>query len=99
MTISRDEVLHIARLAEIAVDEAELATLVSQLNRIVDYVAQLEAAPDEGQGDDFLPGPARVALRDDRVRSEPLAHPPATLAPAWRDGYFVVPRLSAMEDA
>ena len=52
MSIGRDEVRHVARLAELAVDEADLDRLVEQLGRIVDYVAQLEtapAAPEEGQ--------------------------------------------------
>ena len=39
MSIGWDEVLHVARLAELAVREAELRRLVDQLNRIVDYVA------------------------------------------------------------
>jgi aspartyl/glutamyl-tRNA(Asn/Gln) amidotransferase C subunit len=36
-------------------------------------------------------------LREDRVGSDPLERPPAEIAPAWREGYFVVPRLPAMD--
>jgi len=43
MKIGRDEVLHVARLAELAVAEEDLARLVGQLNAIVEYVAQLDA--------------------------------------------------------
>lgn len=99
MKISREEVLHIAELAEIGVDDADLPSLVEQLDRIVEYVAQLERAPAEGDLLSFVPGPVQVPWRVDEVRPEPLAIPPGQMAPAWRGGYFVVPRLMGMEDA
>jgi aspartyl-tRNA(Asn)/glutamyl-tRNA(Gln) amidotransferase subunit C len=99
MSIGRDDVLHVAKLAELAVPEAELERLVSQLNRIVDYVAQLDRLPAERMDDAFLPGPASVALREDVPGPVPLARPPADLAPEFADGFFLVPRHGAMEDA
>ena len=98
MTIGRDDVLHVAKLAELAVSEQDLTRLVEQLNRIVDYVAQLEQAPAEGSSALFLAGPAEVALREDVPGSVPLARPPAELAPEFADGFFLVPRHGAMED-
>jgi aspartyl-tRNA(Asn)/glutamyl-tRNA(Gln) amidotransferase subunit C len=92
MSIGRDEVLHVARLAEIAVADDELPRLVEQLNRIVDYVAQLDRAPADGAPADFVAGPDRVALREDEVRPVPLARPPAAFAPEFVDGFFTVPR-------
>jgi aspartyl-tRNA(Asn)/glutamyl-tRNA(Gln) amidotransferase subunit C len=99
MSIGRDDVLHVAKLAELAVPEAELERLVSQLNRIVDYVAQLDRLPAERMDAAFLPGPASVALREDVPGPVPLARPPADLAPEFADGFFLVPRHGAMEDA
>jgi aspartyl-tRNA(Asn)/glutamyl-tRNA(Gln) amidotransferase subunit C len=98
MTIGRDQVLHVAKLAELAVREGELDRLVEQLNRIVDYVAQLEQVPGDAGGDPFLPGPPSVALRQDLPNSVPLARPPAALAPEFADGFFLVPRHGAMEE-
>lgn len=97
MKITREDVLHIARLAEIAVADAELPPLVEQLDRIVGYVAQLDQAPEESDLPPFVPGPERVAWREDEIRPVPLALPPAELAPEWREGFFVVPRLGGME--
>ena len=57
MSIGREEVRHVARLAELAVKENELDRLVEQLNRIVDYVAQLEQVPGDAAAEPFLPGP------------------------------------------
>jgi aspartyl-tRNA(Asn)/glutamyl-tRNA(Gln) amidotransferase subunit C len=98
MSIGREEVLHVARLAELAVGEEELSRLVEQLNRIVDYVAQLERAPADGAADPLLPGPRQVELREDVPGSVPLARPPAEWAPEFADGFFLVPRHGAMED-
>jgi aspartyl-tRNA(Asn)/glutamyl-tRNA(Gln) amidotransferase subunit C len=98
MSIGRDEVIHVAKLAELAVKEEDLNRLVDQLTRIVDYVAQLDRVPAEGGTDLFVPGPAQVPLREDVPGSVPLARPPAEFAPEFADGFFLVPRHGAMED-
>ena len=98
VSIGRDQVLHVARLAELAVREEELDRLVSQLNRIVDYVAQLDQVPAERMAEPFLPGPAALELREDVPDPVPLARPPASFAPEFRDGFFLVPRHGAMEE-
>jgi aspartyl-tRNA(Asn)/glutamyl-tRNA(Gln) amidotransferase subunit C len=99
MSIGRDEVLHVARLAELAVREGELDRLVDQMNRIVDYVAQLDRVPADRMTAPFLPGPASAALREDVPGPVPLARPPAELAPEFADGFFLVPRHGAMEES
>jgi len=98
MSIGREEVLHVARLAELAVRKGEVDKLVEQMNRIVDYVAQLDQVPADHQAAPFLPGPARVALREDTPGPVPLARTPAEMAPEFADGFFLVPRHGAMED-
>jgi aspartyl-tRNA(Asn)/glutamyl-tRNA(Gln) amidotransferase subunit C len=98
MSIGRDEVLHVAKLAELAVPEGELDRLVDQMNRIVGYVAQLDQVSADRMTEVFLPGPPAASLRADREGAEPLARPPAVLAPEFRDGFFLVPRHGAMED-
>ena len=98
MSIGRDEVLHVASLAELAVDDADLDRLVEQLGRIVDYVAQLNRVPGDGAAEQFLPGPQELALREDVPGPVPLARPPAELAPEFAGGFFLVPRHGAMEE-
>jgi aspartyl-tRNA(Asn)/glutamyl-tRNA(Gln) amidotransferase subunit C len=99
MTIGRDEVLHVAKLAELAVPENELNRLVEQLNRIVDYVAQLDRVPSDQQAEPFLPGPGSVTLRDDVPGAVPLLRQPAEMAPEFEAGFFLVPRHGAMEES
>ena len=99
MSIGREEVRHVARLAELAVREGELDRLVEQLNRIVDYVALLDRVPADRMAEPFVAGPALAALREDVPGPVPLARPPAEIAPEFRDGFFLVPRHGAMEEA
>ena len=98
MSIGREEVRHVARLAELAVKESELDRLVEQLNRIVDYVAQLEQVPGDATTGSFLPGPHSVALREDVPAPIGLQYPPADMAPEFAEGFFLVPRHGAMEE-
>jgi aspartyl-tRNA(Asn)/glutamyl-tRNA(Gln) amidotransferase subunit C len=98
MSVTPKDVEHVARLAELAVEPGELPALSAQLDRIVAFVAQLaERAPAPGP-DRFVPGPEAAPLRDDVVRPARLARSPAQLAPEFIDGFFVVPRLGALED-
>ncbi len=95
MSIGRDQVVHVAKLAELAVREEDLDRLVSQLNRIVDYVAQLDQVPADRPAEPFLPGPRQVVLREDVPGPVPLARPPVELAPEFAEGFFLVPRQGA----
>ena len=97
MSIGKDEVVHVARLAELAVSETELPKLVEQLSRIVDFVAELSQVPADESAPPFQAGPAKTPLRDDVVAPVPLARTPADMAPEFVGGFFVVPRLGAME--
>jgi Asp-tRNA(Asn)/Glu-tRNA(Gln) amidotransferase C subunit len=68
------------------------------MNRIVDYVATLDEVPMDRVAEPFLAGPRAVALRDDVPGAVPLARTPQSLAPEFREGFFLVPRHGAMED-
>lgn len=97
MSVTRDEVLRIARLAELDVDEKTLPELADQMSRILDYVAQLSAAPANGSVKVFAPGPDAIRSRVDEVNPAPLALGPDKFAPAFKEGFFVVPRLDQFE--
>jgi aspartyl-tRNA(Asn)/glutamyl-tRNA(Gln) amidotransferase subunit C len=99
MSIGSDEVLHVARLAELAVRENELPRLVDQLNRIVDYVATLDEVPGDRIAEPFLAGPQALRLREDVEGAVALVRPPQAIAPEFRDGFFLVPRHGAMEES
>jgi aspartyl-tRNA(Asn)/glutamyl-tRNA(Gln) amidotransferase subunit C len=97
MSVSRDEVLRIARLAELDVDEEALPVLAEQMSRILDYVAQLSTVPASEGLKPYVPGPDAIRFRPDEVRPWPLAVGPDKIAPAFKEGFFVVPKLGQFE--
>ena len=97
MSVSREEVLRIAQLAELDVDEETLPTLAEQMSRILDYVAQLSAVPANGAVRVFVPGPDAIRFRADQVTPSGLAFGPDEFAPAFKEGFFVVPKLGQFE--
>ncbi|MGH7614892.1 MAG: Asp-tRNA(Asn)/Glu-tRNA(Gln) amidotransferase subunit GatC [Gemmatimonadales bacterium] len=99
MSVSRDEVQKIARLAELHVDEAALPVLAEQMSRILDYVAQIAGVSASESAKPFIPGPVSVRFRADTVDPAPLAFEPDRMAPAFREGFFLVPRLGAFDAA
>jgi aspartyl-tRNA(Asn)/glutamyl-tRNA(Gln) amidotransferase subunit C len=98
MSVTAKDVQHVARLAELAVEPEELAALTEQMDRIVGFVAQLAELGEPDPGASYVAGPERAALRPDEVRPPDLVRPPSALAPEFVDGFFVVPKLGAMEE-
>lgn len=99
MSIRREDVLHVARLSELDVAEADLPRLVEQMGRIVDFVAQLDEVPASERAPAFLAGPTAVRLRADEVAPDRLVHGPERIAPEFPRGFFAVPKLGAMDGA
>lgn len=48
MPVTRHDVLHIAALAKLELDEAEIEPLITELGRILDYVATLDELDTSG---------------------------------------------------
>jgi aspartyl-tRNA(Asn)/glutamyl-tRNA(Gln) amidotransferase subunit C len=100
VTVTREEIERIARLAALAVEPEALPALTRHIAGILDYVSQLEQLDTAGVEPDAgnpSAGPGQ-GLRPDVARRATLAFPPAELAPAFQDGLFLVPRLGAVGD-
>jgi aspartyl-tRNA(Asn)/glutamyl-tRNA(Gln) amidotransferase subunit C len=98
MKIGAEDVRHVAQLAELAVADADVNLLAAQLEGIVNFVAQLDAVAVDGTPGAVVVGPAELRLREDTVNPIPLARGPASFAPAFQHGFFVVPRLGGMAE-
>jgi aspartyl-tRNA(Asn)/glutamyl-tRNA(Gln) amidotransferase subunit C len=98
MSVTRDEVLKIARLAELDVDEATLPTLTDEMSRILEFVSQIGSVAATENAKPFVPGPDAVRFRPDEVKPWPLAFGPEELAPAFKAGFFLVPKLGQFEE-
>ena len=98
MAVRRDDVAHVAELARIALDDARVDELVGQLNGILSHMDELRKVNTEGVEPTAGVGDAGTPLRPDEGPQIPLDRPREKFAPAMRDGFFVVPRLSTHED-
>jgi aspartyl-tRNA(Asn)/glutamyl-tRNA(Gln) amidotransferase subunit C len=91
--ITRAEVEHVAQLARLALTDAEVDALTSELGAILEHAAQVSALDTDGVPPTAHPLPLVNVLRADEVvaclpRAEVLA-----AAPAAEDGRFRVPRI------
>ena len=97
MSITRDEVAHLARLSRLALDDAELDHLAGQLDVILGAVAKVA----EVTAADIPPTSHSVPLtnvfRPDVVTPGLTQEEALECAPAAEDGRFRVPRI--LDDA
>ena len=94
MAISRDEVLHVARLAQLALTEEELERLIAELGKILDAVGvvaelQLGDVPPTSHPLDLVNVWDEDVPRESLPLEDVLANAPATengqfRVPAWR---------------
>ncbi|MEO5662234.1 MAG: Asp-tRNA(Asn)/Glu-tRNA(Gln) amidotransferase subunit GatC [Nocardioides sp.] len=91
--ITRDEVAHLANLARIDLDDAELDHLAPQLSVILESVASINGVA----GDDVHPTshalPLTNVFRDDVVTPGLTAEQALAMAPAVDQQRFSVPRI------
>ena len=99
MAVTREDVLHVATLARLALDETSVPRLVSELNGILGHMEVLKKVDTAGVMGAEGVGDAGMPLRADGGLPYPLAHSRGEFAPEMRDGFFLVPRLSTHEDA
>lgn len=98
MKIGAGEVRHVARLAELAVDDAEVDRLAGELERIVTFIERLDELDISTGSGEVVVGPERSPLRDDVIAPIPMVRGPAEIAPAFEQGFFVVPKLGGLAE-
>jgi aspartyl-tRNA(Asn)/glutamyl-tRNA(Gln) amidotransferase subunit C len=93
MPVSTEQVRHIAKLARIAMSEAEIERLAPELNNILGWVEQLAEVDTDGVEPLTAVIDQKPRLRDDvvtegNIRDEILAN-----APDAQHGFFAVPKV------
>lgn len=98
MAIDRGEVKGIAKLAHLALEEGEVERMARELSSILSYVEQIGGLDLEGVEPLAIAAERSDPLREDREgECDPLLQPPESLAPEWRAGFFLLPRLPALD--
>ena len=93
MSVSTEQVRHIAKLARIAMSDEEIERLAPELNNILGWVEQLSEVNTDGVEPLTAVIDQKLRLRDDvvtegNIREEILAN-----APEAQHGFFAVPKV------
>ncbi len=100
MSVSGQDVLHIAALARLAIAPDRVETLVAELNGILahmDVLQGVDMSAIPATASDALAAATPTTLRADVGGAVALQRERSEFAPASRDGFFLVPRLSTHE--
>jgi len=93
MTLSREEVRHIALLARLAVSEAEEAALAEQLGHILQYFEKLAALDTQNVEPTAHVVHMAPGYREDVVTNPPAPEELRANAPARDGDFFKVPKI------
>jgi aspartyl-tRNA(Asn)/glutamyl-tRNA(Gln) amidotransferase subunit C len=93
MSVTNEQVRHIARLARIAMSDDELERLVPELNNILGWVEQLGEVNTDGVEPLATVIDQELRLRDDVVNDGNIREEILANAPEAQHGFFAVPKV------
>ncbi len=93
MSVDAATVRHIARLARIAVSDAEVEALAPELNNILGWVEQLGEVNTEGVEPLTAVIDQKLRLREDEVTDGDCRDAVLANAPDAQHGFFAVPKV------
>ena len=93
MSVDTATVRHIAKLARIAVSDAEAEALAPELNNILGWIEQLQEVDVSGVEPMTAVIPNRLRLREDVVTDGGVRDQVLKNAPVAEHGFFAVPKV------
>jgi len=93
MSVSSQQVRHIAKLARIGMSDAEIEALVPALNNILGWVEQLGEVDTDGVEPLATVIDLKLRLRDDAVTDGNIRDAVLANAPEAQHGFFAVPKV------
>jgi aspartyl-tRNA(Asn)/glutamyl-tRNA(Gln) amidotransferase subunit C len=91
--ITADDVRKVAQLARLELPEEKIATYTGQLERILEYVAQLEQVDTAGVAPTTRAVEVVNVSREDAVQPTPVREELLDLAPQREGDFFRVPQI------
>src|SRR5262245_41503728 len=91
--LTRTDVEHVARLARLALTDAEIEQLTVELGAVLEHAADVASLDLDDVPPTAHPLPLRNVLRDDAVRPSLDRDEVLAAAPSAEDGRFRVPRI------
>ena len=95
--LTRDDVAHVARLARLRLDDAELEEFTEQLANVLAHAEDIERLDVHDVEPTAHPLPLRNVFRDDVVRPSTDRAEVLASAPAAQEGQFRVPPILGEE--
>lgn len=93
MSVTKQQVDHIAKLARLEFEESEKDQLTNELSAVLDYVEQLQSVDTEGVEPLSHPSDISNRLRTDKVAESLSQEAALQNAPAKEKGFFKVPKV------
>ena len=92
-TLTTDEVQHVAALARLEFNEAEIEQFTHQLARILDYIGKLNELDTTDVPPTSHPLPLRNVVKEDMAKRSYDRDVVLEGAPSAEEGYFEVPKV------
>ena len=93
MSVTNEQVRHIARLARIAMSDEEIERLAPELNNILGWVEQLAEVNTDGVEPLTAVIDQKLRLREDAVTEGNIREDVLANAPEAQHGFFAVPKV------
>jgi len=93
LSLDRETIVRIAKLARIHVEDSEIDGLASELNNILDWVETLNSISTEGVEPMVGVGVSKAPLRMDNTNDGDIAEVVLANAPDPAPPYFTVPKV------
>jgi aspartyl-tRNA(Asn)/glutamyl-tRNA(Gln) amidotransferase subunit C len=93
MSVDTEQVRHIAKLARIAMSDADIAAMVPELNAIIGWVEQLGEVDTDGVEPLTAVIDQKLRLRDDVVTDGDCRDAVLANSPEAQHGFFAVPKV------
>lgn len=94
-SITADDVRKVAQLARLELPEEKITTYTTQLERILDYVAQLERVPTDGVAPTTRAVEVVNVSRPDKLEATAVRESLLDLAPQREGDFIRVPQILA----
>lgn len=93
MSVTQDDVVKIAHLARLAIDETEMQGYADKLTQVMDMVEQMNAVDVEGV--EMMSHPLNMSqrLREDEVTESNHRDEYQAVSPSVENGLFLVPKV------
>jgi aspartyl-tRNA(Asn)/glutamyl-tRNA(Gln) amidotransferase subunit C len=93
MSVNESQVRHVAKLARLALSDAEIDKMVPELNNILGWVEQLGEVDTDGVEPLTAVIDLKLRLRDDVVDDGDVRDKVLANAPDAQHGFFAVPKV------